>query len=132
MQVLTLVRGIPGSGKTTVAKALADTLGAEHHEGDHYFEREDGTYYFDPNQLPKAHAQCQHRVRMALIAGKSVVVSNTFTQRWEIQPYLHMATDHGATVQVITVQAGFESVHNVPKSALDRMRNRMEFWDDLT
>lgn len=131
MQTLILVRGIPGSGKTTLAKMIAGTTGAEHHEADHYFEREDGSYHFDGNKLAHAHSQCKHRTRMDLIAGKSVVVSNTFTTRWEVDPYINLARDFGAKLQVITLQSEFESIHNVPEEAMNRMRRRMEFWSDL-
>ena len=36
---LVLIRGLPGSGKTTMARVLA-LVGYEHHEADHYFERD--------------------------------------------------------------------------------------------
>ena len=53
---LVLIRGLPGSGKTTMARVLA-LVGYEHHEADHYFER-DGAYKFDPADLPKVHQAC--------------------------------------------------------------------------
>lgn len=64
---LVLIRGLPGSGKTTMARALS-RKGYDHHEADHYFER-GGTYKFDPTELPEAHAQCLKRTRTASLAG---------------------------------------------------------------
>ena len=65
---LVLIRGLPGSGKTTMARVLA-LVGYEHHEADHYFER-DGAYKFDPADLPKAHARADSGRKQ----GSAVVV----------------------------------------------------------
>lgn len=38
---------------------------------------------------------------LALWSGKTVVVSNTFTKLWEMQPYLDAAKTLGASVQIV-------------------------------
>jgi predicted kinase len=126
--MLTIVRGLPGSGKSTLAFALADMWergAAKLVEADQYF-MQNGQYVFDPKLLPAAHADCQKRARKHLEDGKQVYVSNTFTQRWEYQPYLDMAAELGVKVQVIDVHGDFGSVHNVPDETMTRMRNRWE------
>jgi len=50
-KVLYIVRGIPGSGKSTFAK----TLGGNHYEADMYFIGESGNYNFDPTKIKDAH-----------------------------------------------------------------------------
>ena len=90
---LVLIRGLPGSGKTTMARVLA-LVGYEHYEADQYFER-DGQYQFNPSELPKAHAWCLARVKESMALGVSCVVANTFTRLWEMQPYIDAATDVG-------------------------------------
>lgn len=127
---LTIVRGLPGSGKTTLAHMLvtarrAAGAWAELVEADDYFMR-DGGYQFDPSQLPAAHMDCQHRTRQYLEMGAHVYVANTFTKRWEYQWYLDVATELGLPVQVVEVHSNFGSVHNVPEETLTRMRNRWE------
>jgi len=126
--MLTIVRGLPGSGKSTLAAAIASKVTSRvsyHFEADQYFEQS-GQYVFDPKLLPAAHADCLARTRMALTAGAHVFVSNTFTQRWEYQPYLDMAAELGVKVQVIEVHGDFGSIHNVPDETITRMRNRWE------
>ena len=82
MKTLIILRGCPGSGKSTFAK----TLGGAHFETDMYFVSDDGTYNFDPSKLRDAHNWCQNNVHTAMIENntsginKTIVVSNTFTQ----------------------------------------------------
>ena len=117
MSKLILVRGLPGSGKSTYAK----TLGMIHFEADMYFER-NGEYEYNPRELSKAHSWCQYKVKEYLDSGMNVVVSNTFTQLWEMDPYLEMGHD----VEVIEMTEMYGSIHNIPDDKLEAMRARWE------
>lgn len=127
--MLTIVRGLPGSGKSTLANTLASKVTSRVAivvEADDFFYRETGQYQFDPSKLKDAHADCLKRAREGLMRGMHVFVSNTFTQRWEYEPYLRMAAEEGVPVQVIEVHGDFGSIHNVPDEAMARMRARWE------
>jgi energy-coupling factor transporter ATP-binding protein EcfA2 len=120
MPSLVLIRGLPGSGKSTLAKSLTDFF---HVEADMFFQR--GDYYaFDPSKLDEAHRYCLDLVREALLAGRNVVVSNTFVKLSEMEPYKAF----GAPVDVIEATGNFESVHNVPASVVDKMKAE---WEQL-
>jgi len=54
---LILLRGLPGSGKST----FANLLGGIHVEADQYFIQ-DGEYKFDASKLKQAHNWCKLRV----------------------------------------------------------------------
>lgn len=58
----------------------------------------------------------------------TIAVANTFTQEWEMQPYLDLAKEHGYTVHTIIVENrhGNESIHNVPKATVEKMKKRFE------
>ena len=121
---LVLVRGLPGSGKSTFAQALAAT-DFKHFEADMYHMR-NGVYEFDASRVRDAHKWCQESAMAALLEGKSVVVSNTFTQKFEMQPYRDFAAEHDITVHIVEMKRNFGSVHNVPFDVLERMAARWE------
>jgi len=125
--MLYLIGGVPGAGKSTLAKKMVQNGQADvHFEADMYFEK-DGEYRFDPRQLKYAHEWCQNEVEKALIAGKNVVVSNTFTMRWERETYYAMAICYSHNVEFIKLDGGFKSVHDVPEEKIQKMRAR---WED--
>lgn len=120
---LFIIRGLPGSAKTTLGKMLSEQTFA----ADDFFEEEDGSYNFDPAKLGEAHGFCKIRVEQAL-AHKCPVVSvcNTFTQAWEAAPYFELAKKYGYRVSVIHCQNDFGNVHGVPVEAIERMKERWE------
>lgn len=124
MSVVYLVRGVPGSGKSTLAAKLADgTPGAHHYEADMYFEQT-GQYKFDPADLPRAHAWCFDKFAQSVRRRQPVVVSNTFTQFWEIKNYIDFGLDYDAKIIVVHCTGSWDNVHGVPKEKVSQMRNR--------
>jgi len=129
MKRLYLVRGLSGSGKSTVARALAVSVrGGEAIEADEFFVGEDGIYVFDGSRLPEAHQDCLSRAQdlMEMPGIKLVAVANTFSQRWEMEPYIHLADKLGWTVTAIECTGDHGNVHDVPENAIQRMRDRWE------
>ena len=121
---LVIIRGLPGSGKSTMAKTLA-LVGYRHFEADQYFER-DGAYRFDPEKLKEAHAWCLLQAKHCMLQGKDCVVSNTFTKLWEMKPYIDLARALDAEIQIIVASGKWKNVHNVPEEVIERMRARWE------
>lgn len=127
---LILLRGLPGSGKTTIAN-LFKLQGYVHIEADHFFMRFDPVgrqyvYQYDHNQIHNAHEYCQAHTKLSLLRGEDVVVANTFTRRWELEPYLKLAADLGITPTILKCESAFQSTHGVPQEKIDAMRARWE------
>ena len=124
MKELFLLRGIPGAGKSTLARSI----GGSYVETDHYFQYE-GKYEFDASKLKEAHAWCQNvvKTRMENKIAK-IAVSNTFTQAWEMQPYFDLAEKYGYRVHSLIVENRHDGIneHEVPVEKLIEMKNRFQ------
>jgi predicted kinase len=129
MSRLILIRGLPGSGKSTLARTLTQA-GYCHYEADQFFEMAgSGTYKFDPAKLQAAHAWCLNAARYRVEWGDPVVISNTFSRQWEIQPYQDLAKEFGIKPQIIECKGQFGNIHNVPEEVIQKMKAR---WEEIT
>jgi len=127
-KTLYILRGLPGSGKTTLAKSLLGDTGVMYAADDYFYEQGNGTYLFDASGLKTAHTQCQGRVEEAMLHGVAkIAVHNTFVKLWEMGAYLKMAEEHGYTPVVLTCESNFGNSHGVPDETVSRM---LENWED--
>ena len=61
MKTLYIIRGIAGSGKTTFANTIVDSIAVC--EADQYFvDKETGEYKFNPDEIKIAHQWCKDEV----------------------------------------------------------------------
>ena len=141
MKKAIILRGLPGSGKSTIAAILAMGAAAseknphsssEVHSTDDYFYEGD-KYRFDPSKLGEYHSanlgafiySCKKGVPM-------VILDNTCTQHWEYEKYVEAAESHGYQVHIIAVgdfdvDKCFErNTHGVPKESIQKMKERWE------
>jgi predicted kinase len=127
-KILYIVRGIPGSGKSTFSKTLVNKDYC-HKEADMFFIDGDGNYNFEPSKIKDAHQWCQEEMDFLMrLEHSPVVVSNTFTQEWEMEPYNKLAEKYGYKVFSVIVENrhGGVNTHGVPEDKLEIMKNRFE------
>lgn len=139
---LLILRGLPGSGKSTAAKGYVGDLGVDdvvHCESDHFFYDANGVYCFSVEGLAEAHASCQRLASASMVRGVPlVIVSNTSTEGWEIVPYVACAEKLGYQIEVIDMYDGGVSVevlasrniHSVPLEAYWRMIGRYQRYPE--
>ena len=119
---LLLIRGLPGSGKSTYARTLTDYT---HFETDMYFCLS-GESKWVGSEIARAHRWCQAKVYEALKEGKNVVVSNTFTKKWEMETYFEMAKELGISISVKEMTGKYANVHGVSEEHIQKMKSRWE------
>src|SRR5687768_6580881 len=127
MQTMIFIRGLPGSGKSTLARTLKWKGNAVHIEADMFHEDEYGNYFFKPENITAAHEWCRKTADDILKRGDSVIVSNTFTMKWELKPYFKLAQKYGIVPTVLICNGDFGSIHNVPEEVLINMKNRFQY-----
>ena len=142
MNEMIIIRGIPGSGKSSIAEEYA-SKGYAVLSTDDYFTDANGLYVFDGSKISIAHAWNRGRARLLLSAGiLNIVIDNTNTQAWEYSTYIDLAKTHKYDVKIIRViavnkdgdeiqRANFYSAnnrHNVPLDVITKMIAR--FTDD--
>lgn len=135
--MVVILRGAPGSGKTTLARRLAQLargptwLGA----ADDFFTDRTGAYVFDPARLDEAHAACLRAFAEALRTfeggGGLLVVHNTNTTFHEIERFRALALAHGAAVLVVRLAVPLDvcaarQEHGVPLDKIKAMHERLE------
>lgn len=144
---MVLVRGLPGSGKSTFAaemyywwscrtiahltssREMSPIDGVEVLESDDFFVGPGSMkYLFDEELLPLAHNWNLARAAMACrdYPHSVCVVANTFTRNDEMSRYVDIARKYGRDVVVVEIRAKHQNVHGVPDDVVDAMAARWE------
>lgn len=125
---ITIMRGAPGSGKSTYAK----TLNAVVVSADDYFTDASGNYSFDASKLGEAHKECL-RLFCHLVnrSTNHIVVDNTNINIEDVAPYVSVGEAFDYDVTIVQIEpldleaAAIRNVHNVPVKKVLEMTERM-------
>lgn len=101
---LILVRGIPGSGKSTFTKRFKDFV---HIESDQ-FCMQDGKFVWKPEDHIENQRRCWSATRDSLKSGKNVVVAATFTKKEDIRKYKVLAKSYADEMIVFRMTGGIQ------------------------
>lgn len=129
-----IIRGLPGSGKKTLAKQLAPMATFI---ADDFFIGADGVYRFDPTKLPDAHAMCLERFKDQVLRDhysrdcSNICVANTFVKLEHMQPYINFAKKYEFDYCVIECKGHFKSIFPVPQHTIERMAREWEPYRSL-
>lgn len=131
-QKLIIIRGAPGSGKTTFANRLLELStsdhGIVHYENDMFFMK-DGKYRWSKDRLPDAIEWCNNGVMLSLLRGATVIVANTFIKQVHMMDLINFADSMGIPQVVFRMTGEHDDIHNVPKDIVENMRNGIQDYD---
>ena len=138
---LILVRGVSGAGKSTIGEMFDDGATTRILSTDDLFYV-DGEYKFDPSKLAEYHQAIIAKVESIMVEYNwkimdhdyswfpidRIVVCNTFTQMWEMEPYFNLAKKHDWCIHTIIAENrhGSDSIHDVPADVIKSQRERFE------
>uniref|UniRef100_A0A6J0SZQ3 NEDD4-binding protein 2 isoform X1 n=1 Tax=Pogona vitticeps TaxID=103695 RepID=A0A6J0SZQ3_9SAUR len=135
--VLVLLRGVPGSGKSYLARTLLeDNPGGIILSTDDYFYQKNGKYQFDADCLAEAHEWNRKRAKEAFEKRITpIIIDNTNTQAWEMKPYVALSQQHKYKVIFREPDTWWKfkpkelerrNIHGVSKEKIKKMLERYE------
>ncbi|MFZ5467156.1 MAG: AAA family ATPase [Pseudomonadota bacterium] len=137
MQSLVIIRGLPGSGKTTLAQRYVEH-GFAWTETDLHMLNEHGRYAYNLEALSRAIVRVEADVTQWLAEGRNVVVSGVYTRLSALSGLLHAAR-HAGVVRVHVLEPDTpwawdieelkrRTVHGVPHEKIQKM---LDGWEPL-
>lgn len=127
MKSLIILRGLPGSGKSTFAKVLSEEKYPVLSVDDYFTDTKTGEYKFEFSENHLAYKSCEERTKKFMEKGSAkIFIDNCFTLEWEMEPYFKLAAEYNYQVFVATVENrhGSENIHAVSNEQLNKMAEK--------
>jgi hypothetical protein len=123
-KIVYIIRGLPGSGKSTMANQIADVVC----EDDQLFTN-NGLYKFEASGIQLAIAACKAKFKEAVNDGvKRIAVANAFIRHEDTEFYINVAKKNGYKVfQVIAENVNnTANVHGIKENEIEIQRKKFE------
>ncbi|CAF3350356.1 unnamed protein product [Rotaria sp. Silwood1] len=115
-KVMFLMRGLPGSGKSTIVTQLKRIYSKSVIvcSADNYFIDSQGNYNFNRDKIGEAHLTCQRQTEDACKNNVlAVIVDNTNIRMDECKPYFQKASNYGYIVIIVEPRTSWKRDTNI-------------------
>ena len=137
LHTLLLIRGLDGSGKTTLANLVSRGVPSARCKSVCVYDylRHQDLDSFDGQMLKDAHTWCKKSVETWMEERcETIVVHNNLTRKWECDPYLELALRHEYEVMVVNLFDGGLNDHQLAQRSKGRVpigsiRAQRKRWD---
>jgi len=131
-KLLILMRGVPGSGKSYLARRLAGRLGAKLYSNDILLTARDD-YIWTRSLCDEAHEICQQLVELAMLRNERIiVVDNCHIKVRFARPYVNLGKKYGYDIEVREPETAWRhdldgllahGTHGLPREQVEDMLN---------
>lgn len=122
-----ILRGLPGSGKSTFAREIADDRDDCVVFNADSYHMVDGEYRYSTEKAGWAHSQCLKAFTIQAIAGLgTLIVDNTNTSSLQMAPYVRVAEAFGYEIWILEMECSIldsirRNIHGVPEKTIRKM-----------
>jgi predicted ABC-type ATPase len=133
MNTLYIFRGVPGSGKTTVAELLKSFMSegvCKVFSADDHLTDSEGNYKWSKEDSAIAHDKSFYDTSRAMRKSvKNIFVCNVFLKRRSTRRYTKLAEANNYRIVSLIVENyhGSENVHDVPEDIVQSQRDSFQF-----
>jgi predicted kinase len=140
-RVCVVLRGLPGSGKSYIAKALVSSTVKSSNPNDHIISADDfflqnGRYQYDVSKLSQAHQFAQQLFcKRASLGYSPLIVDNTNKEYWEMSFYIKVAIQNQYHIEIMMPVTPWswnanrlaqKNKHSVPMDKINFMKDMFE------
>lgn len=124
--MLILIRGIPGSGKSTIAQDLLKLNPEQfrHYENDMFLYDKEGNYLWSEERIIAANKKCYWSTKNALQLEFNVIVSNCFIKNSSIKRYAKLVNSED--LFIIETDTEYNNIHQVSNETIHSMKSNYE------
>ena len=131
---IVLMRGLPGSGKTTRAQELGGIICS----ADDYRIDETGNYFFNPFLTGECLRKCEEKCLHSILKNCNfIIIDNMNLHSFCVIPYLYLSASFGYDIRFEDIRTDLSdgelsarSVHGISASAIRNIRARAN-WDSI-
>ncbi len=124
MNLLILIRGLPGSGKSTIAQHLTQYV----IDDDDFYTKDDGTYNFTCDMIEPCHAWMLSYCEYLMSTGGDISITSPLISEVRINRFMDLANKYSYEFHSIIKENRHigTSIHNVPDDQLNEMKRKFD------